>query len=177
MKTKQDAEKLFLRAFVTTLIENSPKEKIIEIPEPEEIIYIPQRIKVKGMPKQEAQKKIKEPQLPKLPERKLPQLPQLPGPPLDKLSRILRDPSIQGIECPGPGKNILVNKSNIIQTTPIIFTKEEIAEVLNHFSERTKIPLIQGVFKAALGNIIITAVISKFVGSRFILQKSFYRHI
>jgi len=29
MKTKQDAEKLFLRAFVTTLIENSPKEKII----------------------------------------------------------------------------------------------------------------------------------------------------
>lgn len=90
---------------------------------------------------------------------------------VDKITPFLRDPTILSIECQGPGKNILINRSGIIQATPIILSKDEIDKLMEDFSEKTRIPLIKGVFKAALSNFIITAVISEFVGTRFYIEK------
>ncbi len=90
---------------------------------------------------------------------------------IGKMTKILYDPSVWSVECPGPGKGILVNRAGSILTSSITLTPEEIQQVLNEFSERTRIPLIQGVFKAVYQDLLITAVISEFVGTRFVLQK------
>lgn len=90
---------------------------------------------------------------------------------LGKITSIISDPAVISVECPGPGKNILVNRSGVIQTAPIVLSAEEIKEIMREISEQTRIPLIIGVFKAAINNLIITAVISEFVGTRFVIQK------
>ncbi|MDO8460232.1 MAG: hypothetical protein Q7S74_03930 [Nanoarchaeota archaeon] len=90
---------------------------------------------------------------------------------MGRIAQILRDPAVLSVECPGPGKNVLVNKAGLIQATAIKFTKEEINEILNEFAEQTRIPLVQGMFKAAFKDILITAVVSDFVGTRFVIQK------
>lgn len=95
-----------------------------------------------------------------------------PGKPnMGKLNTVVADPRVESIECPGPNKNILVKKDGTIQRTMIILTEAEIKNIIKEFSQRTKIPLIGGTFKAALGEIILTAVTSEFVGSRFVVQK------
>tara|TARA_Y100000034_G_C6754381_1_gene335556 strand:- start:187 stop:822 length:636 start_codon:yes stop_codon:yes gene_type:complete len=92
-------------------------------------------------------------------------------PELGKLNTLISDAGIESVECFGPNKNILVKKGGRIQRTKIILTKEEIKQILRDFSQKTKIPLTKGTFKAALGNLILTAILSEFVGTKFILQK------
>lgn len=90
---------------------------------------------------------------------------------LGKLNLLVSDVGVESIECLGPNKGVLVKKSGRVQRTNVILTKEEIKKVIKDFSEKTKIPLTQGTFKAILGNLIITAILSDFVGTKFILQK------
>ena len=81
------------------------------------------------------------------------------------------DPSVLSVECPGPGRNVLVNRSGVIQTTPLILNKEEIDELMDEISDKTRIPIVSGLFKAAFQDLIMTAVVSEFVGTRFMMQK------
>lgn len=90
---------------------------------------------------------------------------------LGKIEPILKDNMIQAIECPGPGKNILVKKFNKINVTKLILSQEEINAIVTEFSNMAKIPLLGGILKAAVGNMLISAVTSDFVGSRFIINK------
>jgi len=90
---------------------------------------------------------------------------------LGKIEILLQDPSLQSLECPGPGKNILVKKGNQITPTRTILSQQEINNIINSFSQQAKIPSTGGILKAAVGNLIISAVISEFVGSRFIISK------
>lgn len=90
---------------------------------------------------------------------------------MDKINPLLLDPSVQIIECPSPERPLLVNRGGLVQATNIVLSAEEIDSLLKEISQDTKIPLIPGVFKAAINNFIITAVISEFVGTRFIIQK------
>jgi len=95
-----------------------------------------------------------------------------PGlPEIGKLNALLLDPSVDGIECPGPSKNVLVRKAGMVQKTRITLNQEEIKKIIDDFSQKTRIPLIGGTFKAAYMNLIMTAVVSEYVGSRFIIQK------
>ncbi len=91
--------------------------------------------------------------------------------PSEKLLPLLKDPRILSIECPGQGRNIIVYKDGTTQTTPYILDEEEIKEIMENLSEQTKIPIVQGVFKASMSDLIITAVISEFVGTRFVIEK------
>ena len=90
---------------------------------------------------------------------------------LGKLAGILTDPSVFSIECPGPYKNLLVNRSGSIQTSALALTPEEINSVMHNISEQTRIPITPGVFRAAVQDLIVTAVMSDFVGTRFVIQK------
>ncbi len=90
---------------------------------------------------------------------------------LAKLDNLLEDPSVRNIECPGPNKPVLIYKSGTIQPTNILFTADEIDKIMKEISDKTRIPLTTGVFKAALHRFIVTAVLSEFVGTRFIIQK------
>jgi hypothetical protein len=95
------------------------------------------------------------------------------GPPrgLEKIDPLLRDPLVQSVECPGPSKNLIVNVNGALKTTSVLLSKEEIEQIMNKISDRTRIPLMQGVFKAAISNLIVTAVISDLAGSRFHIEK------
>lgn len=112
-----------------------------------------------------------------------PTYPKLPIPPpilqtnqiqlisLGKLTPFINDPLVTSIECPGPGQNIIINKGEALQTIPLTLTKKEIDELMNIISKRIKIPIATGVFKAALSNFIISAVVSEFIGTRFYIEK------
>ncbi len=93
------------------------------------------------------------------------------NPDLGKLNFLIADPRVEDIECPGPSKNILVTKGNSIQRTALVLAEEEIKNIIEISSQMSRIPMIKGTLKATLGNLIITAVTSDFVGSRFIVQK------
>jgi len=90
---------------------------------------------------------------------------------LGKLNPLIFDNKITSIECPGPGKPVLVKILGRVNTTQLFLSEEEIKKVIELFSIAAKIPLLGGIFKAAIGNLVITAVISDFVGSRFIINK------
>lgn len=94
-----------------------------------------------------------------------------PGFTLGKVDELLKDPFIQTIECIGPGKNILIKGYNKINLTKIILTQEEINNIISIFSKESKIPLVGGILKAAVGDLIISAIISEQAGSRFIISK------
>ena len=90
---------------------------------------------------------------------------------LGKLNLLIHDPKVNAIECPGPGKFLLVKVLGKVNTTRLSLSQAEIQGVIENFSRQTKIPIISGLFKAAVGNLVITAVISEIVGSRFIISK------
>lgn len=85
---------------------------------------------------------------------------------------LMTDNTIASIECPGPNKQLILNKLGAIKPAGVSLTAEEINEIMKEISERTKIPLNQGLFKTAFNNIIITAVVSEFVGTRFVIERS-----
>lgn len=90
---------------------------------------------------------------------------------LGKLDPIIADKTVTSIECPGPEKLVLAKSLGRVTITRISLSEEEIKKVVNTFAEAARIPMIGGIFKAAVGNLVITAVISDFVGSRFIINK------
>jgi len=90
---------------------------------------------------------------------------------LGKIEILFKDSLIQSIECLGPGKNLLIKKYGKSNITKITLTKEEINEIVDVFSKEAKIPVVGGILKAAVGDLIISAVTSEFVGSRFIISR------
>lgn len=182
----QNIRTLFLQEFVKSLIKSSKPQKIeITIPD---YVSQPNQRTIQEIQKNNLDESFiflpKLPSLPQLPSltgsRNIPlptkarkmQMQFLPGSsPLDKLLYILKDPAVIAIESPGPDKNVLVNRSGAIQVAPLTLSKEETDTIMASLSQLTSIPLIKGVFKAAYQNLLITAVLSDFVGTRFIIQK------
>lgn len=89
---------------------------------------------------------------------------------MNEINRIINDKSVQMIECPGAGKNLLVKVRNKINLTKIILDEMEIKSVINHFSDLTRIPIVGGVLKASIDFSMISAIISD-NNSRFIINK------
>ena len=88
----------------------------------------------------------------------------------DKLSVFLNDPSISSIESL-PGENISIVRGKEKINIPLILSEEEIKDVINEFSDRTRIPLSE-FFKAFLGEWQINAIISDVISPRFILTRT-----
>lgn len=90
---------------------------------------------------------------------------------MDALNPILADPSIQSINCPGPEKYLLITKGGMVQSSNMRFAAGDINNFMKDISQKTRIPLLPGLFKVAYGNYIITAVISEFIGTKFVIEK------
>ena len=91
---------------------------------------------------------------------------------LGKVNANLSDPSVFSVESPGPGKNLIVNRAGKIQSSSSTLNKEEIDLIMKEVSDKTRIPLISGgVFRAAIKDLVITAVVSDYIGTRFLMQK------
>jgi DNA-directed RNA polymerase subunit H (RpoH/RPB5) len=93
-------------------------------------------------------------------------------PNLQKVERMIQDPTVAVIECPGPGKFIIIKRGFKRFPTRVILNKDEIEEILNYYSEESRIPRIGGVFKAIVDNQVLTAIDSSYGGPRFIITKT-----
>ena len=93
---------------------------------------------------------------------------------LDKLNPLIKDPAIKIIECNGPDEHIFVKGSMGAKPTDIVLNKEEINKIIKKFSEISKIPLQTGVYRIVAGRLILSAIVSEIVGSKFIIKKMLY---
>ena len=87
------------------------------------------------------------------------------------LNKIINDKNVQMIECPGPGKNILVKVKNNVNLTKLILNEAEIKNVIIYFSDYARIPIVGGILKTSIESMMISAIVSDYVGSRFIINK------
>lgn len=88
-----------------------------------------------------------------------------------KITMFLKDVAVTYIDCPGPDKDIFLIRAGRKMSGGFSLTKEEIGKILNVISEKASIPLVEGVFRAAVDNFIINAVVSDSIGSRFVIKK------
>jgi hypothetical protein len=93
---------------------------------------------------------------------------------LGKIDNFIQDPVVRIIECNGPNQAIVISGVMGKKETNVILTKEEIEKIIEKFSEETKIPLQEGFFKVALKKLVISAIYSKSIGSKFIIKKMLY---
>lgn len=90
---------------------------------------------------------------------------------LTKLNSLINDYMVSIIECYGSEENIVVKGKMGTKKTPITLSKEEIDDIIQRFSRETKIPVQEGVFKVVAGRLILLAIISEVVGSKFVIKK------
>lgn len=90
-----------------------------------------------------------------------------------KINSFIKNPSIRSIECQGDGENILVRGAMGNKKTDVILSKEEISKIIKKFSETARIPIHEGIFKVAIKGLVLSAIISDIIGSRFIITKAF----
>jgi hypothetical protein len=88
-----------------------------------------------------------------------------------KIAQLINDPSVQQIECPGAGKQILVLRLGQKQITRITLSVAEISELIETISNKAHIPLLNGVFRAAVDHLLVSAVVSEMIGTRFVIKK------
>jgi len=190
-QTPKEFRALFLLKFTNELIKNSAEdfiklENIIKrdqenirkgiLPELNKQISIP---KIQRNIPQKTQLRIpmRQKQL-SIPHQRFPQRLQYIRPvptekqiDLGKLNPLIKDSKVKIIECNGPSTKVRVKGSMGIKESKISLTKEEIKEVINVFSAATKIPVQSGVVRIALGKLVLSAIISETIGSKFIIEK------
>lgn len=88
-----------------------------------------------------------------------------------KITPLLNDPSVSVIECQGQGKPVMIVRGGHKQPTRIILSEKDISQILEKVSEVAHIPIMEGVFRAAVDTFNINAVISEMIGSRFVIRK------
>tara|TARA_Y100000310_G_scaffold344950_1_gene460713 strand:- start:668 stop:1330 length:663 start_codon:yes stop_codon:yes gene_type:complete len=88
-----------------------------------------------------------------------------------KITPLLNDPSVSSIECSGSDKTVTIIRAGQRQFTKITLNQEEIKNILETIAEQAHIPLMEGVFRAAVENFSINGVVSEMVGSRFVIKK------
>lgn len=116
-----------------------------------------------------------------IPELKLPPqleyLKPIPNPGIDidlfKLTPLIKDPAVRLIEV-NPDERVMVTGTMGTKPTDIILNKEDIDRVINKFSEVSKIPTNEGIYRVIVGNLILSAIISGVIGSKFVIKKMVY---
>ncbi len=181
-------KKKFLFLFTRELVKHSLKElaklrQVIESEEKRRFVPMPkipekERKEVPVFasavsPKQVAHLFIPAPRLP----AHLEYLKPIPAPVVEidlvKLNPLVRDPAVRIIEV-SPDEKVIVTGTMGIKPTGIILNKEDIKNVISKFSEVSKIPANEGVYRVAVGNLVFSAIISEVVGSKFIINKMAY---
>jgi hypothetical protein len=90
-----------------------------------------------------------------------------------KLNPLIKDPAVRTIEV-NPDEKVIVTGTMGTKSTNIILNKEDIDKIINKFSETAKIPINEGIFRVVVGKLILSAIISEVVGSKFIIKKMIY---
>jgi hypothetical protein len=94
---------------------------------------------------------------------------------LGKLNPLIQDPLVKVIECNGPDERLIVEGGMGRKPTDIILSKEDIEMIVEKFSESSKIPTGSGIYRVVVGRLILTAILSTVIGSKFIIKKLAYQ--
>lgn len=89
-----------------------------------------------------------------------------------KILPMLQDPFVSYIECKAPNQPLSVIKNGKTQITKTIMDRAEIDEYLKYLSERTRVPLVEGVFNVRVDDYNINAIISNSLEPSFIIKKN-----
>lgn len=89
-----------------------------------------------------------------------------------KISFLINDHLVTSIECPGENKNVIIRRAGSTIKTQIMLTKEEILETIKSFSEKAKIPLIEGMLNARILDLEISAIVSETTSPSFIIKRN-----
>jgi len=89
-----------------------------------------------------------------------------------KIAPFIGDPTVSSLECRRSDERIMIKKLGQTISTEVKLNENEINALIKAFSEKTRIPLIEGVLRAKSGDLEIFAVISKFSTSKFIITKN-----
>ncbi|MCK5616492.1 hypothetical protein KAR91_82280 [Candidatus Pacearchaeota archaeon] len=89
---------------------------------------------------------------------------------MGKLNSLISPPLVKQVDCNGANTEIIV-RTNRAKKTKITLTEEEISAVIGAFSAVSRIPVSDGVFRAAAGSVELVAMVSSTVGSKFIIRK------
>ncbi|MEM4702953.1 MAG: hypothetical protein QXP53_00485 [Candidatus Pacearchaeota archaeon] len=90
---------------------------------------------------------------------------------LARLNTFVVDPSVTLIQCDGSGIPLKINKNNEMIQTDVSLNENEINDIIHKFSLRAQVPISEPVFQAKTNGLKIMAIISKHVGSRFIISR------
>ncbi len=90
----------------------------------------------------------------------------------DKLIQLLGDASVTRIEYQAGNKPLLITRFGQTFPSKIIISEPEAMEVLEEFSKQAKIPLVKGIFRVGIRNLMVFAVVSDFIKPRFVVQKT-----
>ena len=93
---------------------------------------------------------------------------------LGKLNPLIKDPLVNSMECSGTDNPVIVKGKMGIKKTNIILNKEEIDQTIKKFSETAKIPIHGGILNIVAGRLVLSAIISEIIGSKFIIKKMAY---
>ena len=88
-----------------------------------------------------------------------------------KIAPMLGDTSVSTIECPGPEQPLVIIRAGRRQFTQIRLTQEEITDIFETVSEKARIPLLDGMFRAAVDHFSLSGIVSDMVGNRFVIHK------
>lgn len=90
---------------------------------------------------------------------------------LGKLNPYLEDPNIDSIEVEGENEKIYVVGKMGKKPISLVLNRDEIDAIIDKFSSDAKIPKVEGLFKVSINNLILTAMVSSVISSRFIIKK------
>lgn len=90
---------------------------------------------------------------------------------LGKLNSLIADPTIKVIQCDGPNIPIKITKETQEQTA-IMLGENEIRSTIKKFADRAGQAISEPIFKATVGNLTISAIISAFAKAKFVITKS-----
>ena len=93
---------------------------------------------------------------------------------LEKLNPLIKDPAVKVIECNGPDEHIFVRGTMGTKPTNIVLSNEEINSIIKTFSQISKIPIHVGIYRVVVGRLILSAIISEVIGSKFMIKKMLY---
>jgi hypothetical protein len=175
-------EKYVVHADLVPKVSERVMKKSMEIPKPVVPKVLPSKPIVPKVPAQ----KVMPSRAPPV-RRAVPQKIAMPHPPIapppikgdaglsqdyGKVTPLLNDPSVSTIECQGSGRPVMVIRAGQRQITRINLSAKEVKEFLEKISDAVHIPILEGVFRAAVDNFAINAVVSEIIGSRFVIKKA-----
>jgi hypothetical protein len=172
INSEEKQEPVFEQSILST-------EKIREIKRPIQIKQIAKKSVTKSVPRQITRIETKSHLF--IPELKLPPhleyLKPIPKPGIDidllKLNPVIKDPAVRLIEV-NPDERVTVTGTMGTKPTNIILSGEDIDRVINKFSEVSRIPTNEGIYRVIVGNLILSAIISGVIGSKFVIKKMAY---